>query len=150
MPRRPRLHVPGGFYHVILRGNHRQSIFFQPQDRDFLDNLAAEVIERFKMRIHAYCWMTNHIHLALSLDALIQHLCEIHSLSLDALSAPGRQRKPAKVRALVLHHAVRLKLATLSQLARRFQRSPSTLAETLELYRCAEPDFFKPLEVSAS
>ena len=30
MPRKPRLHVPGGFYHVILRGNGRQDIFFDP------------------------------------------------------------------------------------------------------------------------
>jgi hypothetical protein len=27
MPRLPRLHVPGGCYHVILRGNHRENIF---------------------------------------------------------------------------------------------------------------------------
>ncbi len=33
MPRRPRLHVPGGMYHVILRGNDRQTIFFDDDDR---------------------------------------------------------------------------------------------------------------------
>ena len=27
MPRLPRLHVPGGCYHVVLRGNHREDIF---------------------------------------------------------------------------------------------------------------------------
>jgi putative transposase len=62
MPRRPRLHVPGGFYHVTLRGNHRQDIFFRPEDRQQLDAIVGEVIERFKSRLHAYCWMTNHIH----------------------------------------------------------------------------------------
>ena len=30
MPRYLWLHVPGAFYHVTLRGNHRQSIFFSP------------------------------------------------------------------------------------------------------------------------
>lgn len=62
MPRRPRLHVPGGFCHVTLRSNHRRDIFFRPEDRQQLDTIAGEVIERFKSRLHAYCWMTNDIH----------------------------------------------------------------------------------------
>ena len=33
MARKPRLHVPGGLYHVILRGNARQDIFFAAEDR---------------------------------------------------------------------------------------------------------------------
>jgi REP element-mobilizing transposase RayT len=32
MPRPLRLHVPGAFYHVTLRGNHRQDIFFKTAD----------------------------------------------------------------------------------------------------------------------
>jgi hypothetical protein len=27
MPRLPRLHVPGGCYHVVLHGNHQQDLF---------------------------------------------------------------------------------------------------------------------------
>ena len=65
MPRPPRLHVPGGVYHVILRGNHRQAVFIEPSDRAMLDDLVAETLERFDARAHAYCWMTNHMHLAL-------------------------------------------------------------------------------------
>jgi REP element-mobilizing transposase RayT len=65
MPRPPRLHVPGGVYHVILRGNHRQPIFTVPADRVMLDALVAETLERFDARAHAYCWMSNHLHLAL-------------------------------------------------------------------------------------
>ena len=33
MPRKQRLHLPGGLYHVILRGNDRQDIFFEDEDR---------------------------------------------------------------------------------------------------------------------
>lgn len=41
MPRPPRIHVRGAFYHVTLRGNHRQDIFFTAADRHlFTDNLA--------------------------------------------------------------------------------------------------------------
>ncbi len=63
MPRPLRLHVPGAFYHVTLRGNHRQNIFFTPADRQVFNELVAEVIERFSARLHAYCLMTNHVHL---------------------------------------------------------------------------------------
>ncbi len=65
MPRPPRLHVSGGVYHVILRGNHREPIFDQPADRDMLDALVAETLARYGARAHAFCWMSNHLHLAL-------------------------------------------------------------------------------------
>ena len=63
MPRPLRLHVPGAMYHVTLRGNHRQNIFFRPQDRALLSDLIEEVTTRFEARVHAYCYLTNHIHL---------------------------------------------------------------------------------------
>ena len=34
MARKPRIHVAGGFYHVILRGNAHQNIFLDKDDRD--------------------------------------------------------------------------------------------------------------------
>jgi putative transposase len=49
-------------YHVTLRGNHQQDVFFCQQDRARLDELIAEVLKRFGARLHAYCYMTNHIH----------------------------------------------------------------------------------------
>lgn len=64
MPRRPRLHVPGGLYHVMLRGNNRRAIFFDNDDRQRWESLLAEGLARYGQRIHAYCWMTNHIHMA--------------------------------------------------------------------------------------
>ena len=68
MPRKPRLHVDGAFYHVILRGNHREAIFFRPADRDMFASLVAEMLGRFRMRVHAYCWMTNHVHLLMQVS----------------------------------------------------------------------------------
>jgi putative transposase len=62
MPRPLRIHVPGAMYHVTLRGNHRQDIFFSPRDRELLSELIAEVLLRFNARLHAYCFMSNHIH----------------------------------------------------------------------------------------
>ncbi|MCM2312150.1 MAG: transposase [Steroidobacteraceae bacterium] len=63
MARKPRLHVAGGLYHVTLRGNHRQSIFFCDSDRTALESFVADSVTRHAARVHAYCWMTNHIHL---------------------------------------------------------------------------------------
>jgi putative transposase len=63
VPRRPRLHVSGGIYHVVLRGNHRQRIFDTRGDRARLDEIVSEVLTRFGARLHAYCWMSNHLHL---------------------------------------------------------------------------------------
>lgn len=62
MPRPLRIHVPGAMYHVTLRGNHRQDIFFTPEDRQILTDIIAEVIDRFGARLHAYCYMSNHFH----------------------------------------------------------------------------------------
>ena len=68
MPRPPRLHVPGGHDHVILRGNHREPLFDSPADREALGDIVAKVIERFDARVHAFCWMTNHLHLLMQID----------------------------------------------------------------------------------
>jgi REP element-mobilizing transposase RayT len=63
MPRRPRLHQPHGFYHVTLRGNHQRDIFFSTGDRAVLNSIVARAIDTYEARVHAYCWMSNHIHL---------------------------------------------------------------------------------------
>jgi len=63
MARKARLHVPGGLYHVTLRGNHRQPIFLADSDRTALESFVADAIRRHDARVHAFCWMTNHIHL---------------------------------------------------------------------------------------
>ena len=62
MARRLRVHVPGGFYHVTLRGNHQQPIFFQDSDRDLLNGIVADAVARYGLRMQAFCWMTNHLH----------------------------------------------------------------------------------------
>ncbi len=65
MPRKPRLHQPGGLYHVILRGNNRQPIFFDNDDRHRWETLIEVGLGVHMHRIHAYCWMTNHVHMAI-------------------------------------------------------------------------------------
>ena len=90
MPRRPRLHVPGGFYHVTLRGNHRQAIFFRDSDRSRLDEIVAESLDSAAARLHAYCWMTNHLHLLVQishvpLGKLIQRIASQYARTTQAV-----------------------------------------------------------------
>lgn len=54
MARKPRLHVPGGLYHVILRGNARQAIFFAPEDRRRFYKPMAEGVGRYGDRVRAF------------------------------------------------------------------------------------------------
>lgn len=84
MARRPRIHAPGAFYHVILRGNAGADIFHSNDDRRRFEALVAEGVQRFEHVIHAYCWMTNHVHLAVQvgtipLSRIIQNLAFRHA-----------------------------------------------------------------------
>ncbi len=66
-------------YHVMLRGNNKQPIFFSNGDRARMCLLLQEGTERFGHQILAFCFMTNHIHLAIrvrdiSISRVMQHL----------------------------------------------------------------------------
>jgi REP-associated tyrosine transposase len=79
MARRRRFHSQKATYHVMLRGNDGQQIFFCEADRVRLCLLMQEGVERFGHQIHAFCFMSNHIHLAIevseaSISRIIQHL----------------------------------------------------------------------------
>lgn len=69
MPRQPRLHLPGGLYHAILRGNHRQVIFHADADYLAFEDILGAALHRYDARLHAYCWMPNHVHLAVRVGA---------------------------------------------------------------------------------
>jgi len=60
MSRPLRIELAGGLYHVRSRGDRREAIYRDAQDRlEWLAVLGA-VCRRFNGRCHAYCEMTNH------------------------------------------------------------------------------------------
>jgi putative transposase len=63
MPRAARIVVAGCPHHVTQRGNNRQDIFFVDDDRRYYLGLLREQSTKHKLRIDAYCLMTNHVHL---------------------------------------------------------------------------------------
>jgi putative transposase len=66
MARHPRLILPGVALHVIQRGNNRNACF--GSDGDYLTYLAhlRQLSEKYECDVHAYCLMTNHVHLLLT------------------------------------------------------------------------------------
>lgn len=62
MARPLRIEYQGAFYHVISRGERRESIFIEDNDRlKFLEKL-GETVQKFNLKIHCYVLMDNHFH----------------------------------------------------------------------------------------
>ncbi|MEQ1605593.1 MAG: transposase [Pyrinomonadaceae bacterium] len=63
MPRKTRIEIEGGLYHVITRGNDRKDIFQSREDHDRFIQLLMAQKHRLPFYLYAYCLMTNHLHL---------------------------------------------------------------------------------------
>jgi REP element-mobilizing transposase RayT len=62
MPRPLRIQFPGAVYHVMNRGNGRQTIFEDATDARRFMALLEEVAAPLAWRFYAYCLMTNRYH----------------------------------------------------------------------------------------
>ncbi len=65
MARSIRIQYPGAFYHVMARGNRRERIFLDEEDRRAFLCALGRACARGGWRIHAWALMGNHYHLAL-------------------------------------------------------------------------------------
>ncbi len=63
MARALRIEYPDAVYHVTSRGNARNEIFADYQDRENFLTVLALVVKRYNWICHAYCLMDNHYHL---------------------------------------------------------------------------------------
>ncbi|HEX7012446.1 MAG TPA: helix-turn-helix domain-containing protein [Steroidobacteraceae bacterium] len=63
MSRRRRLHVPGGLYYIVQRGNAHQPIFSIPADYELFERLLAMALARTGAHVHAYCWTPDEIRM---------------------------------------------------------------------------------------
>lgn len=65
MPRPLRIEYPGAIYHAMSRGDRREAIYRDDEDRaTFLRTLAA-ACEKTGWQVHAWCLLGNHFHLVL-------------------------------------------------------------------------------------
>lgn len=68
MPRQARFVLPGELYHVTQRGNYRQKVFFDDQDRAVYLHYLQENALKYGLHIYAYCLMDNHVHFIVKPD----------------------------------------------------------------------------------
>lgn len=69
MARNPRQFSESGFYHVVCRGNGRQLIFEDDDDRACFLGLYESTLSGIDMPTIAWCLMGNHVHLLVRDDA---------------------------------------------------------------------------------
>ncbi len=65
MARSVRIEYAGAYYHVLARGNRREAIFFDDDDRRIFLQSLAEACGQTGWLVHAWVLMGNHYHLFL-------------------------------------------------------------------------------------
>jgi len=63
MARSIRIQSAGAYYHVMARGNRREDIFHDDDDRRFFLHTLGQACEMTGWRVHAWVLMSNHYHL---------------------------------------------------------------------------------------
>ena len=85
MARKTRKKSESQIYHVILRGNNRQKIFYNDDDRIFMLNRIKKYLEQTEIELYAYCLMDNHVHLLIgkanpNLSKFVQKLATSYAM----------------------------------------------------------------------
>jgi putative transposase len=77
MPRKPRIEIGGGLYHVITRGNNRRKIFQSHDDYLKFTGLLQQQKSKLPFYLYAYCLMPNHVHLLIEMqDDLVSRIMQ--------------------------------------------------------------------------
>ena len=63
MARKPRVHYEKAIYHVIARGNNKDRIFWDSEDKYKYLDLVDRYRRKYNFELYAYVLMYNHIHL---------------------------------------------------------------------------------------
>lgn len=84
MARPLRIEFPGAVYHVTARGDRREPIFTDDDDRACLIAILAQATDRFDAVVLAYCLMGNHYHFVLqtrqrNLSRLMRHVNGVYA-----------------------------------------------------------------------
>jgi putative transposase len=54
-------------FHVVQRGNNKQTVFREEEDFEKFLSIIRKYISKFKVEIYHYCLMKNHIHILLKI-----------------------------------------------------------------------------------
>jgi len=69
MARKLRVQYPGAIYHAMNRGDRREPISTDDDDRQLYLATLGEACEKTDWQIHAWCLMNNHFHLVIETPA---------------------------------------------------------------------------------
>ena len=84
MPHVKREKAETGFYHAVSKGDGGRIIFEGDRDRSKYLELLDRALDEHQMQLHAYCLMSNHVHLLLrdscdNLSAFMKELNESYA-----------------------------------------------------------------------
>jgi len=65
MPRSIRIECPGAFYHLMARGNRREAIYCDDDDRRYFLKTLGEACAMTGWSVHAWVLMSHHWHLVI-------------------------------------------------------------------------------------
>ncbi len=65
MPRTARVAPEGCVYHILTRGNNRQTVFGDEKDYEKYIEILRKYKKKYGFRLYHYVLMTNHVHLVL-------------------------------------------------------------------------------------
>lgn len=85
MPHAARRKSETGFYHVVAKGAGGQVIFENAANRRYCLEEFENAIDAHKVDVHAYCLMSNHIHILLQdngdcLGEFMKQLCQSYAM----------------------------------------------------------------------
>lgn len=88
MARPLRIEFPGATYHVTSRGNRREPIFVDDEDRELFLATLGRALQRMDASVLAYCLMGNHYHLVLctrraNLSALMRQINGVYTQAVN-------------------------------------------------------------------
>lgn len=63
MPAGPRLLLKQACYHIIVRGNCKQIVFYDSKDYSVYLRILSRCKKRYGFSLYGYCLMPNHIHM---------------------------------------------------------------------------------------
>ncbi|CAM3745471.1 transposase [Polynucleobacter antarcticus] len=66
MARQARIIILGQAMHVMVRGNNRETLFFNAADRRIYLDWLKEAAKQFACSVHAFVLMPNHVHLLIT------------------------------------------------------------------------------------
>jgi hypothetical protein len=89
MPRQLRVEYSGAIYHVINRGDRREDIFKDDQDRRRFLSTLDEACAKTEWQVHAYCLMRNHFHLVIETPSFAGGLPSGKLALTDTAGGPG-------------------------------------------------------------